>query len=218
MNKAQVITPTESPLERKGIHYLFPDFQKAQIIREDGNSSEGNLNYNLLTEEVIIDLGSSKVAYSQVNDVQSIRIGETELIPVDGVIYEVLENGPVSLIVHRKQTMERTGQETGLGRTSGTYSNSTNTYSSEPDFLPTLKDKQILYQLILPGKFGLIDVNTYYLLHQDELLPLRRWKQLESLYPKISDNLKDFIKKEKLKIDQEDDLVQAIRFCNMQGN
>ena len=69
MNKAQVITPTESPLERKGIHYLFPDFQKAQIIRKDGNSSEGNLNYNLLTEEVIIDLGSSKVAYSQVNDV-----------------------------------------------------------------------------------------------------------------------------------------------------
>ncbi|MCB0687095.1 MAG: hypothetical protein KDC53_11235 [Saprospiraceae bacterium] len=210
---SQVITPTTEQLERKGKHYLFPEFSEAQIIRKDGNDSKGELNYNLITEEIIINIGNGMVAYAPIDPVEKIIIENVELIPIQGVIYQLLVDGKVRLLVHRKQTMERTGQQTGLGRTAGTYTNDANTYSSEPDYIPTLKDKQILYYMILPGNFGLKNVNTYFIWQNGALKPLRRLKQLEAF---VSDKnaLKMFLKKEKIKVDSEEDLIKAIHYCN----
>lgn len=216
--QAQVINVTEDKEERKGKHYRFPEFQEGTINRQKGDPSKAQLNYNLLTEELIIDLHRTKVAYEPVSPGERITIKNIDFLPIEGVIYEVLYQGDVAFLVHRKQTMERTGQETGLGRTSNTFTNNTNTYSSEPEFLPTLKDKQILYQLILPGNFGLMDANAYFLLINNELIPFRKLKQLEKVFPEIENQIREYIKKEKIKFDREEDLIKVITFCHNAKN
>ncbi len=212
--QAQVINVNERKDERKGKHYRFPEFQEGIIKRQVGDPSKAQLNYNLLTEELIIDLDRTKIAYKPVGPGERITINNIDFLPIEGMIYEVLVDGEVTLVVHRKQTMERAGQETGLGRTSNTYSSNTNTYSSEPEFLPTLKDKEILYQLILPGNFGLMDANSYYILMKNELIPFRKLKQLEKVFPKMENQIKEYVKKEKIKIDREQDLIRVITFCS----
>jgi hypothetical protein len=48
--------------ERKGKHYRFPEFQEGIINRQVGDPSKAQLNYNVLTEELIIDLDRTKIA------------------------------------------------------------------------------------------------------------------------------------------------------------
>jgi hypothetical protein len=212
--QAQVINVPENKDERTGKHYRFPEFHEGIINRLKGDPSKAQMNYNLLTEELIIDLNRSKIAYEAVSAGERITIADIDFLPIEGEIYEVLCNGEVTLLVHRKQTMERTGQETGLGRTSNTYSSGTNSYSSEPEYVPTLKDKQILYQLTLPGNFGLMDAQAYFLFAKNELIPFRKLKQLEKVFPEIENQINDYVKSEKIKIDREADLIKVLTFCN----
>ncbi|MBK8503700.1 MAG: hypothetical protein IPL46_16700 [Saprospiraceae bacterium] len=215
--QAQVINVTENKDDRKGKHYRFPEFQEGIINRQKGDPSKAQLNYNLLTEELIIDLNRAKIAYEPVSAGERITIANIDFLPIDDVVYEVLYNGEVTLLVHRKQTMERTGQETGLGRTSNTYSSTTNTYKSEDEFLPTLKDKHLLYELILLGNFGLMDAQAYFLLAKNELIPFRKLKQLEKVFPELENKIQEYIKAEKIRIDREEDLIKVLTFCNAES-
>lgn len=210
----QAISGKVEQSERKGKHYRFPEFKKGEIVRKNGITSKADLNYNFLTQEMIIDLGTRKIAYEPLDSIKEVIIGDITFIPWEGSIYEQLFGGDMSLLVHRKQLMERTGQQTGLGRTSGTYSSNTNTYSNEPDQIPSLEDKVILYELILPGNFGLKEVNTYYLFSGMELTLLRRLRQFENIFPARATEIREFIKKKKLKFDREEDIIDLVRFCD----
>ena len=211
---SQVITSGIDESGRQGKHYRFVEFKSGKIIRNDGSSSQASLNYNYLTQEMIIDLGNTKIAYTELDPVKEFIVDSAVFMPYNGAVYEVLNDGDVRLLVHKKQLIEREGQQTGLGRTSGTYANNTNTYSTEPDQIPSYKEKAILYQLTLPGTFKLKDVITYHLLLNQEVTLLRRLQQMEKIFPENSDKIKKFIKNERLKNDRQEDILRLINFCN----
>jgi hypothetical protein len=59
-----------------------------------------------------------------------------------------------------------------------------------------------------------MDANSYYILMKNELIPFRKLKQLEKVFPKMENQIKEYVKKEKIKIDREQDLIRVITFCS----
>jgi hypothetical protein len=192
----------ETETGEKGKHYRFPDFKEGKVTMKEGDPVTAMVNYNLVTEEIVVDLGHTKAPYQITEKVHKITIEDVEFISVTGVIYERLYEGPVALWVHRKQKMSRLGQNTGLGRTS--------TVSSME--LPP--DKRVLYELTLPGAFELKDIDTYFLKKYDELIPMLKLKNLNDVFPSLQNDLKTFIKKENIKMRNEEDLIKVVQFCN----
>ncbi len=192
------------PIEGK--HYRFPEFREGTILMKSGQSIQTTLDYNLITQEIVIDLGHTKTPYPSLEEVTSISIDGIEFIPMDGVIYELLLDGDIQLLVHRRQKVSRDGQAIqGYGQSASTSS------SSLP---PSLHDKALIYGLSLPGDYQLEDVKNYFLRREGELISLTKLKKLERTFPSIKDDLKTFIKKEKTKLESEEDLIKLIEFCN----
>ncbi len=204
--QSQEVFLAEQEMGEPGRHYRFPEFEEGKIFR-DGNPdpTEALLNYNLITEEMVIDLGHSKSPFRISDDILKISLGTADFIPIDGKIYEVLYQGKIPLLTHRKMKVDRLGQDTGLGRTTAAYA------SGLP---PELKGNPLIYELALPAKYDLKDLTYHYLKKDDELIQVRNLKKLLDIFPELKNELKSFIKKEGLKSNREEDLIKAVEFCN----
>ncbi len=198
-------TPDEDQLE-PGRHYRFPAFEAGQLFLTNGEAVSTQLNYNLVTEEIVVELDEVRAPYPTIEIVKKIAIGMKEFSVINKKIYEVLLSGGTTLLVHRKQTVIHLGQQTGLGRT-----------SNQSDFNQTsqvrLQDTPTVYELMLPKEYQLRDVNTYFLQKDEKLVPIRSQKKLLKNFPEISE-LKSFLKSERINFDSEEDLIKTIEFCN----
>lgn len=201
-SQAQLVNLTERETSKKGVHYRFSEFKDGEVIMKNGDPVHAKINYNLVTEEMVVDLGHSKIAYQINEKVKKISIEDVDFIPVEGIIYERLLKGAVSLFIHRKKKLERTGQQTGI--------DATGTINSK-DITPF---KDILYELTLPGNYELRDVSTYFLMKEETLIPFTKIKNLNSVFPTLANELKSFIKKENIKMRNEEDLIKVVQFCN----
>ncbi len=197
---------SEAEKSKEAPHYRFPDFRKGTVERADGQTVEANLNYNLATEEVVVDLGQRKMPYPFSEDIVSIQIDDAKFISHEGIIFEIINEDKVSLLVHRQVKLQRLGQNTGLGR-SGTIS------SRE---LPPNKEQ--LYELTLPGTFEARDLSGYFLWDSNQLFPIDKSKQVFEAFPKHKDEVKNFFKKEKIKMRKEEDLIRLVTYCNSLAN
>ena len=200
--QAQVFTYTERDTKVEGKHYRFPEFKKGIITRTNGEPVVTQLNYNLATEEIVVDLGHSKTPY-QINDkVISIVIDNVTFVHDQGIVYEEIYTDTVSLLVHRFQKLSRLGQNTGLGR-----SGSVNSKELPPS-------NEQLYELAIPGTFEATDINTYFVRKDGKFIAVSKLKDLINIFPAMRDDLKDFSKKERIKFQREDHLIKLLRFCN----
>ena len=159
------------------------------------------LNYNLLAEEIIVDLGHIKMAYPMQDLEEVITIEGIKFVAREGVIYEIICEGPISLLVHRKQEIRKLGQNTCLGR------------SIMIDSKELPPDKQQYYELVLPGTFDIRDFNSYLLQIGEDLKHITRLKDFNSLFPTLKSELKTFTKKERIKMKREPDLIKVVRYC-----
>jgi len=201
---AQPIIVTENEPDTKSRHYRFPEFQKTTVILKKGNTVQALMNYNLLTEEMIVGVRKSRTPYPASNNIDQIKLGEIDYVTIDGKYYEVLYKGAYNLLVQRKMTMGRLGQNTGLGRT-------TNRVSTE--LPPILNDKTLLYQLEIPGEYSLKSDEFYYVENSGTIEPLHKLKSLSNLFPSEGDRIKKYIKEERLRFSREKDIIQAFKFC-----
>jgi len=188
-----------------GKHYLFPEFREGTIELSSGQPIETMLNYNFITEEIVLDLGHTKAPYPNLDHVSSIIISDISLTPIDGTIYEILYAGPIALLVHRRQSVNRDGQsaQPGYGQSGA---------SSSSALSPSLHDKKLLYGLKLPGDYRLTMINKYFIQEHGNLKEWTKLKQIQKFFPNAKDELSLYVKKEKVRMDSEKDLIKLFEF------
>ena len=201
---AQLIIITEDQPDPDSRHYRFSEFQKGEVTLKKGGPVQTLMNYNLLTEEMIIGVRKSRTPYPASDNIIQIKLGNIDYITRDGKYYEVLSKGTSTLLVLRKMTMGRLGQNTGLGRT-------TNRVSTE--LPPILSDKTLLYQLEIPGEYSLKSDEFYFVDKEGTLNSLHKLKSLENIFPKSGAKIRSYIKGERLRFGKEEDIIQAFKFC-----
>ena len=186
-------------------HYRYSEFQSATVKLKDGTTTETSLNYNLITEQIILDLGHTKIPYPQTDLVDEVHFGDVVLIPADKFFLELLEIGTVSLLVRRSQKVTQIGQDTGYGTTSQTSTSLTPGGLHQTDYI---------YQHNLPDDYSTEDRNQYYLKRHEDIHEVKSLKKACKFIPELEKELMDFAKSHRIKIEREEDMRKWVRYSN----
>ncbi len=185
--------------------FYFPEFVEGTVKLKTGKTIERPLNYNLLSEKMTFMNQGQIMDLTNPEAVDTVYIKDKKFVFYNNVFLEVVEEGPVSLFFEHTGTAESTGRVGPYGtksQTSGTQS------------LKRLVTGSQTYNLKLPEDFEVVKSFVSYVKIGDEMNKVITMKQFIKLFPGKKDSLKQFIKKNRLKINNQQDVKQMVSFVN----
>ncbi len=180
-------------------HYVFPEFVKGTVLKKSGEKLAALLNYNSLTEEIIFDQNGTKLALTQLQDIDTVFLQERKFIPVAKVFYEVTPT-TVPLFIEHKSEIIPPGNPTPFG----------NSQASAISNLSNFRTQGGAYQLKLPDEFQIASKTIYYLRKEGNYYIVKNSKNVEDLYPEKKEAIKLFVKQNKLDFKHYQDLAKLL--------
>jgi hypothetical protein len=159
------------------------------------------MNYNSLTESMVYIRGSNHLELTNPEIVDTVFIQGSKFIPVKGAFYEVLDRGDMPLFLQVKSDLKPVGKDAGYGSTS--HTSATTTYSS-------YNASGLNYNLKLPPDYT---VETSYIYWINKTVSFETERQFLKLFPEKADELKAFIKKNRYKFDNKEDIIAVVKYC-----
>jgi hypothetical protein len=185
--------------------YLFPEFSMGRVRLKTGIVKESKLNYNILTEEMIFDSNGTKLAFANPELIDTVYILNRKFVQFEKMFYELLEKLPVSLFQRHFCRVIPPGKKSAFGGTSETSSIETTSYL----FTSTGK-----YEMKLPEDYRIEPDSEYLLKKGDTLNKVTSVNQVIKCFPDKKLEIKEFVKKNKTDLREEDDIRTLVRFCN----
>lgn len=185
-----------------GEHYLFPDFREAEVFLHTGKTQHIQLNYNLLTEEMVFVQNGQFLAISNPETLDSIRIEDRKFVQIKEHFFEQIGDHPVPLLIRHKKKLLPTGKSTGFGTSQTTaVDNITNIVSTGK-----------VYELKLQGDFTLMPESSFHILYNNELHRFNNYREISKIFPGQAPALKQFLKSEKIDFAHQDDVKRVLDF------
>ncbi len=185
--------------------FYFPEFIEGSVKLKTGKIIVRPLNYNLLSEKMTFMDQGRIMDLTNPEAVDTVYIRDKKFVFYDNVFLEVAEEGPVSLFFEHTGTAVSTGHEGPYG---------TKSQTTGPTSLKRLVSDANTYNLKLPEEFKVVRSFVVYVKVSDEMNKVVTTKQFIKLFPGKQDSLKQFIKKNRLKIDNAQDVKQMVSFVN----
>jgi len=186
-------------------HFVFPEFIKGKVKMKNGMSEDAMLNYNMLTEEMIFEKDTERLALEKIENIDTIYIRSRRFIPHAKVFYEVLINDTVSLFVRHKRNILSSGSPAGYGTT---------TETGAAHSISHLVSSGNIYNLELSSDYHLTDASQFWITLHNSSFRISSERQILKLFPEISGELKQFIIQNNLNIKKQHDMVIFITRCN----
>ena len=113
--------------DEKAASFLFPEYQKADVIYSNGLQSNESVNYNLIDEKLyFIDKSDNRIKIvSDIQSIAAIRLNERTFFLNDNGLRELIVSEPVELCVQYKAQHHIVNSTVGYGGTSSVASVST---------------------------------------------------------------------------------------------
>lgn len=184
-------------------HYLFPEFSKGYVLMKNGMKSEALLNFNSLTEEMIFENKGTKLAVSQLDNIDTIFIHDRKFVPVNNKFLELVYQSKYTLFAEHKCSIKDPGKPAGYGGTSQT--SATSSYTSY------FSGGQV-YELSLPEGYKTIPFVEYWLRKDGKTNKFFSLRQLSKLLSEKEDLIKKYIKKQDVKYDDLPGLIELLKF------
>lgn len=186
-------------------HYLFPEFTQGVVLMKTGIENKALLNYNSLTEEMVFDDKGKILAIGQteLNLVDTVYIKDRKFITLNNKFIELIYHSKFDLYTEYKCEIIPPGTPAAYGGTS--YTSATTSYSS-------LNSGGALYKLKLPDGYKTKPYHNYWLKKNGEWNKFINMKQLLRLYDDKEDMFKDYVKKNDIKYDNKESIVQLIKY------
>ena len=200
-----LITYAQDDTSSVSSHFVFPEFIKGEVKMKNGITEAAILNYNVLTEEMIFESDSQRLALEKVETIDTVYIGSRKFIPHDNVFYEVLVNDTVSLFVRHKRNILPSGSPSGYGGT---------TETGAAHSISHLVNSGNIYNLELSSDYHLTDASQFWITLHSSSFRISSERQILKLFPEISGDLKQFIIGNHLDIKKQRDLRLLIIRCN----
>lgn len=185
--------------------YLFPEFAECTVRMKTGSQQSLVANYNTLTEKLVFIKDSVRYDMTKIMFIDTVTISCRKLVPVNEVFYEVLINAPVSLFIQHKSNLIPPGQPSGYGGTSQT---------SSIQSVSSISSRSGVYNLKLPDDYTVIPSPVFWVRREGVMSEFLNKKQFLKIFPDIDDKIEVYIKDNHLKIDNRDDLVKLVSYCN----
>jgi hypothetical protein len=187
------------------LQYLFPGFTKSIVKIKTGLSYYAVLNYNTVTEKMVFKQDSILLDMANIKAIDTIFLQSRKFVPVNQVFYEVLLNAPISLFIQHKSDLIPPGSPSGYGSTSQT--------TAIKNFSSLSLNSQT-YNLKLPSDFTINPIPVYWIRKDNTMFSFLNKRQFLKIFPGKNNEIEMFIKQNHLKIENRDDLIELVNFCN----
>jgi len=185
--------------------FLFSDFSDGIIRMTNGTAQKAMLNYNLISEKIVYQKDGKIFDLIGLELVDTVLIYESAFVPVEGVFYEILYVAPVSLFLQWKGSLIPPGKPAGYGGTSQV---------SNTKMLSSVELTSGYYNIKLPSNYTVNVEKKYWLISEGNASFFTNERQFLKLYPVHEEELKNFIKKNKIKFEKEAGVVKLVEFLN----
>ena len=184
--------------------YLFPDFSNSLVVMKSIKSQNVMINYNMVTERMVFLQDEQYYDIANPELVDTIFMHQKKFIPFGNTFYEVLQSKPVALFIQHKAELEDEGVSIGYGGSSKTTASIN---------LANIDRNKATFNLPIPDNYSVRISNVYWIKLGDKMLDFANEKQFLNLFPDRSKQIKEYIKKNRLKIDNPDQLKQIVSYC-----
>lgn len=187
------------------LQYLFPEFSSTQVILKGMQSKSTMMNYNIVSERMVYLQDGQYFDMTNSEMVDTVYIYQKIFVPFGKTFFEMLQNKPIAFFIQHKGILEEAGVPSGYGGTSKTTAS---------NYLSNFNQSKMSYNLGIPENSTVTVSNIYWIRKDDNMLDFQNEKQFLKLYPDKSDLIKTFIKKNRLKFERPDDLIQIVNYSS----
>jgi len=184
--------------------YLFPEFSKCEVRMNNGQVQTPVMNYNTVTESMVFIRGGNYLDLMNPEIVDTIFLNGCKFVSFGKIFYEVLLSGEVDFFIQHKGNLLPAGKPVGYG---GTSQVSSSTYMSG------IEQGSQYYNLPIPSDFMVKASPVYWIRMNNEMYSFLNEKQLLKIFPDKADKIKEFIRKNRLKFDITEDLIQIVKYA-----
>lgn len=192
-------------------HFLFPKFKDGIIIMKDGAKFNAVLNYNMVDERMITEVDGIYRYSKNPQTIERILIDNRMFIPFGSAFYEILTSGNVTIFLQNRSNYTPKGNDTGYGSKNRSVGP---TASTRFELTPVTHQYQEVAYIDLPQNVEVTPASVYWVSMGDKLEKFNTEKQFIKLFPDYSTQLKDYIRKEGIKIKNREDLIKLGVYCN----
>lgn len=185
--------------------YLFSNFSSCKVILKGGQIQNTMMNYNMVSERMVYLQDEQYYDLMNPEMVDTVYLHQKKFVPFGKTFFELLQNRPVALFIQHKGELEEAGKPSGYGGTSKT---------AAANYLSNINQSKMSYNLAIPEDYTVRVSTIYWIRKDDKMLDFQNEKQFLKLYPDKSDLIKAFIKKNRLKIERPEDLIQIVNYCS----
>lgn len=187
------------------LQYLFPDFTKGLVRMKTGNSYNAVLNYNTVTENMVWEKDGKLLDLTNMESVDTIFLQNRKFVPSNEVFFEVLVKAPISLFIQHKSNLVQAGSPSGYGTTSQTASIKN---------LSSVSLKSGTYNLEIPSEYDIKPSPVFWIRKSNIMFSFLNKRQFLKIFPGESNEIEKFIKQNHINIENPDDLVNLVNYCN----
>jgi len=185
--------------------YLFPEFSKSRVKMKTGSDLILILNYNTITGTMVFQRNAQFYDMANPESVDTVYLQNRRLVPFGKVFYEVVVNASVSFFIQHKSDLKESGKPAGYGGTSEV---------SATSYLSGFDHPSGYYNLKLPPSCEIKYSPVYWVRINNNMLSFYTVRQFLKIFPEQAEQIKQFFRESKLKIENREDLIKLGNFCN----
>jgi hypothetical protein len=202
-----IIIPLQAQDNRQNtmVQFLFPEFVSCQVKMKTGKVNNVIANYNTISEKLVLMKDSVPQDMVMTSFIDTITMSGRQFVPFKDALYEVLVDAPVSLFLQHKKRLIDPGQPAAYGGRS---------HTSAVDRVSMIQSNSNFYNLSIPEEYQIVDSPVFWVRKDHQLYSFLSKRQLIKIFPEKSDEINEFISRNRLKIDDRDDMIRLIQFYN----
>jgi hypothetical protein len=191
--------------EGPSAQFLLSSFSGGKIKMRNGEVHDLLMNYNTLSEKLVYKQNERFYDLINQNLTDTIYFQDSKFISSAGVLYQVLTNTKVPFFVHYKGKLLPPGTPAGYGE---------NSQVSNTKLQSSFSTSSGNYNLDLPADYKVRIDLIYYFRKNDMLVSFSNQRELLKVIPDKAEELKQFIKKNKIKFDNPTDIGNLAQYYN----
>lgn len=184
--------------------FLFPEFTSGRVTLKTGQGYDVLLNYNIVSEKINFLQQGKILKLANPNSVDTIFINGRKFIPFEKVFYEVLSENPYPLFVQHEAKVKQPPNRDSYGNVPETASvTSLSFLGTDVDYYK-LADKEVIIE----------NIELYWIRINNSMQSFSEKSQLIKIFPDFKDEIKAYIRKEKIRFGNNDDVKKLVVYCN----
>ncbi|GAB3919796.1 hypothetical protein [Mucilaginibacter myungsuensis] len=189
--------------------YVFPQFVKATVLQKGGGSTDGTLNYNTFTQEMMFMQGSEK-AVLEMDNVDTIYLEKKKFVPVGKLYYEKLTDTKIPLYVQHLNKKQLRKDKAEFDK----VTDNMNSGLTAANGFVKAKEGAGEYDMLLPEQYMLQSQSTFWLQNGKNFVRADSQKNIAKAFPGKEKAIADYIKENNIDLKKLEDMAKLIVFCN----